>query len=213
MNRIVVISSRALIADALAEALAEQADVEVWRTTLAALADDDRQVDQQPTCAVIDLDDVVAERELVSAALERLGLTRRIGLFDIFTSHHARLAFDLSVTSLVPLTAPVEAVVAVVLGSSADHRPSSSVVVAAGASRDDLLRLSMLSSRELEVLGVLAAGATLRELAEQLSITPHTASSHKRRLFAKLGLQSHPQVAAFAARVGIDTTTVPAVSD
>jgi DNA-binding CsgD family transcriptional regulator len=44
----------------------------------------------------------------------------------------------------------------------------------------------------------------LKELAERLSITVHTASSHKRRVFAKLGLQSQTQVAAFAARAGID---------
>lgn len=210
MNRIALVSSRALIADALAESLAAAADVDVWLTTLDALAAGDRRAEQPSACVVIDLDDAVSQHEVAEAVLGRFERVRRVALFDTFTGHHARLAFDLGVTGLVALTAPIEAVLAMVLGSASGDRPSSSVTAAAGASRDDLLRLSTLSPRELEVLGVLATGVTLHELAAQLSITAHTASSHKRRVFAKLGLQSHTQVAAFAARVGIDAAARPA---
>ncbi len=209
MNRIAVVSSRALLADALAESLAALPEVDVWLTTLDALAAGDRRADQASTCVVIDLDDAVSQHETAEAVLGRFERARRVALFDTFTGHHARLAFDLGVTGLVALTAPVEAVVTAVLGSASGDRPSSSVTAAAGASRDDLLRLSTLSPRELEVLGVLATGAAVQDVAERLSITAHTASSHKRRVFAKLGVQSHTQVAAFAARVGIEAAARP----
>lgn len=207
MNRVAVVSSRVLIADALAESLATLPDVEVWLTTLDLLAVDDRHAVRACTCVVVDLDDAVSHHEAAVEMLGRFERARRVAVFDTFTGHHARLAFDLGVTGLVALSAPVEAVLAAVLGSSSGDRPTSSVTAAAGASRDDLRRLSTLSPRELEVLGVLAAGASVQELAHRLGITAHTASSHKRRVFAKLGLQSHTQVAAFAARVGIEAAS------
>ena len=213
MSRVAVVSSRALIADALADSLAAVPGVDVWLTSLDQLAAGDPRAEQPSSCVVIDLDDVVSQHEVAEAVLGRFHRVRRVAVFDTFTGHHARLAFELGVTGLAALTAPVEAVVATVLGSASGDRPRSSVTAAAGASRDDLLRLSTLSPRELEVLGVLAAGVTLQELADRLSITSHTASSHKRRVFAKLGLQSQTHVAAFAARVGIEAATRPVGSD
>jgi DNA-binding NarL/FixJ family response regulator len=209
VTRIAVVSSRSLIAHALAESLAAVPGVDVWLSTLEALGAGDRRVEQASTCVVIDLDDAVGHQAIAQTAMASFERVRRVAVFDTFTGHHARMAFDLGVTGLVALTAPVEAVVTAVLGSASGDRPSSSVTAAAGASRDDLLRLSTLSPRELEVLGVLATGAAVQDVAERLSITAHTASSHKRRVFAKLGVQSHTQVAAFAARVGIEAAARP----
>lgn len=201
-----MVSSRALIAHALAESLAAVPDVDVWLTTFEALGAGDRRAEHRSTCVVIDLDDAIGRPDIVQTAMASFERVRRVAVFDTFTGHHARLAFDLGVTGLVALTAPVDAVVAAVLGPVSGDRPSSVVTAAAGASRDDLLRLSTLSPRELEVLGLLGSGVSLHDLAERLAITPHTAASHKRRVFAKLGLQSQTQVAAFAARAGIDVS-------
>ena len=206
MTRIAVVSSRSLIAHALAESLAAVPGVDVWLSTLEALGAGDRRVEQASTCVVIDLDDAVGHQAIAQTAMASFERVRRVAVFDTFTGHHARMAFDLGVTGLVALTAPVDAVVAAVLGSASGDRPSSVVTAAAGASRDDLLRLSTLSPRELEVLTLLGAGTSLHDLAERLAITPHTASSHKRRVFAKLGIQSQTQAAVFAARAGIDVS-------
>ena len=204
MTRIAIVSSRALIACTLAESLAAQGGVDVWLTTLEALGAGDQGADQVSNCVVIDLDDAIGRQDAAQLAMASFERVRRVAFFDTFTGHHARLAFDLGVTGLVALTSSVDALVAAVLGPTSGDRPSSAVTAAAGASRDDLLRLSTLSPRELEVLGLLSSGVSLLDLAERLSITPHTAASHKRRVFAKLGLQSQTQVAAFAARAGIN---------
>ncbi|MEI6401965.1 MAG: LuxR C-terminal-related transcriptional regulator [Actinomycetota bacterium] len=206
MTRIAVVSSRALIAHALAESLAAVPGVEVWLSSLEALGAGDRRAEQASTCVVIDLDDAIGHQDIVQTAMVSFERVRRVAVFDTFTGHHARMAFDLGVTGLVALTAPVETVVAAVLGPASGDRPSSVVTAAAGASRDDLLRLSTLSPRELEVLALLGAGTSVHDLAERLAITPHTAASHKRRVFAKLGLQSQTQAAVFAARAGIDVS-------
>jgi len=60
-----------------------------------------------------------------------------------------------------------------------------------------------LSPREREVLALLAAGKTDREIAEALFISPHTASRHVHNLLAKLGLDSRTAAAAYAGRHGL----------
>jgi DNA-binding NarL/FixJ family response regulator len=44
-----------------------------------------------------------------------------------------------------------------------------------------------ITDRELEVLRLLAAGRSNKEIARQLEVSPNTVKSHVARLFAKLG--------------------------
>ena len=55
-----------------------------------------------------------------------------------------------------------------------------------------------LSRRELEVLRLVAAGRTNREIAASLVISEHTVARHVQNIFAKLGLSSRAAATAFA---------------
>jgi len=55
-----------------------------------------------------------------------------------------------------------------------------------------------LTPRELEVLRLVAAGHTNREIASQLVISEHTVARHVQNIFAKLGLSSRTAASAFA---------------
>jgi DNA-binding CsgD family transcriptional regulator len=55
-----------------------------------------------------------------------------------------------------------------------------------------------LSQRELEVLRLVAAGKSNREIASALVISEHTVARHLQNIFAKLGLSSRTAAAAFA---------------
>ncbi len=55
-----------------------------------------------------------------------------------------------------------------------------------------------LTSRELEVLRLVAAGHTNRAIASQLVISEHTVARHLQNIFAKLGLASRTAASAFA---------------
>jgi len=60
-----------------------------------------------------------------------------------------------------------------------------------------------LSARELEVLSLVAAGATNKEIAERLCISIHTVRSHMRKLLGKLQLANRREATSFARREGL----------
>ncbi|MFI8190508.1 AAA family ATPase [Streptomyces sp. NPDC085946] len=60
-----------------------------------------------------------------------------------------------------------------------------------------------LTSRERDVLRLVAAGRTNRQIAEELFISPKTASVHVSRILAKLGVSGRGEAAAVAHRRGL----------
>ena len=60
-----------------------------------------------------------------------------------------------------------------------------------------------LTSREIEVLPLLAAGLTNKAIAHTLSISEHTAKFHVGAILAKLGVSSRAEAVAEAARRGL----------
>jgi DNA-binding CsgD family transcriptional regulator len=59
--------------------------------------------------------------------------------------------------------------------------------------------LSILTERELQILGWLAEGHSNRQIAERLVISEHTVRAHLRNLMRKLGVNNRAQAAAVAA--------------
>ncbi len=55
-----------------------------------------------------------------------------------------------------------------------------------------------LSERELEVLRLVAAGKTNREIASALVLSQHTVARHVQNIFGKLGVSSRTAATAFA---------------
>jgi DNA-binding NarL/FixJ family response regulator len=73
-----------------------------------------------------------------------------------------------------------------------------------------LLIPSVLTKRELEVLGLLAEGLAQRDIAKRLTIREKTVGSHIERILSKLGVRSRAQAVALAFRedlVGVSTGT------
>ncbi len=63
--------------------------------------------------------------------------------------------------------------------------------------------LSKLSSRELEVLALVAQGHTNKEIAQLLFISDKTASAHISHILGKLAVRSRVEAAAYAHRLGL----------
>ena len=64
-----------------------------------------------------------------------------------------------------------------------------------------------LTAREHEVLALLAAGLSNREIATRLSISERTARTHVSSILDKLGLRSRTQAALYAIQQGLASAT------
>jgi DNA-binding CsgD family transcriptional regulator len=78
------------------------------------------------------------------------------------------------------------------------------VLAAAGhARRRKPVAPAGLTPREIEVLARVARGATLRDVGDQLGITPKTAGNHVERIYSKIGVSSRAGATMFAMQHGL----------
>jgi len=68
--------------------------------------------------------------------------------------------------------------------------------------RADATMVEALSERELEVLQVVAAGKSNKEIADRLSISVYTVQVHLRNIYGKLGVASRTEAVTVALRRG-----------
>ena len=83
--------------------------------------------------------------------------------------------------------------------------PDADGGVLAARPRNDL----DLTPRELEVLGLIAAGWSNQQIADALFISRKTASVHASHIFDKLGAANRVEAAAIARRLGLDDGATP----
>jgi DNA-binding NarL/FixJ family response regulator len=60
-----------------------------------------------------------------------------------------------------------------------------------------------LSAREREVLALMAGGATNREIADRLYLSPHTVKDHTSSLYRKLEVRNRTEAVQRAERLGL----------
>lgn len=66
-----------------------------------------------------------------------------------------------------------------------------------------LLKLQRLSAREREIVGLICEGLTTRDVANQLSLSEFTVSTHRRNILHKLELHNVAALAHFAREHGL----------
>ena len=71
--------------------------------------------------------------------------------------------------------------------------------------RGERVFIEALSTREQEVLEVLAQGASNQEIADVLVIAPNTVKRHVQAILAKLGVSNRTQAVARALQLGLHT--------
>jgi DNA-binding CsgD family transcriptional regulator len=80
---------------------------------------------------------------------------------------------------------------------------SDALVIAAHGSAANPGEHIELTPRELEVLALLAEGASNKAIARRLGISAHTAKYHVAQLLEKLDAVSRTDAVAHAARIGV----------
>lgn len=84
-----------------------------------------------------------------------------------------------------------------------DAQAVAAVFEAAGEEAPVLERPGGLTEREVEVLRLIARGATKKTVAEALFISPSTAHTHVVHIYEKLGLNTRAGVALYAMEHGL----------
>ncbi len=77
----------------------------------------------------------------------------------------------------------------------------------AGQVDDERVTAERLSTRERQVLALLALGHSSREIGLKLSVSPRTVDEYRARLKDRLGLARRPELVRFALRTGIIAET------
>ena len=113
-----------------------------------------------------------------------------------------RLAIDVADPAFADRIASVLADVEGLELVGKDDEPDALVVAALGAATELEANIA-LTARELEVLALLAEGASNKLIARRLGISAHTAKYHVASLLEKLDAVSRTDAVAHAARIGV----------
>ena len=93
-------------------------------------------------------------------------------------------------------------------GEQIEREVARSMFEQLGAATEPALRsqdapAAGLTARELEVVRLLATGATNRAIARQLEISEKTVATHVGHMFTKLGVESRAALTAYAYQHGL----------
>jgi DNA-binding NarL/FixJ family response regulator len=93
--------------------------------------------------------------------------------------------------------------VGVVLGGQTYLSPAIASTVVEALKQRDSSTLSLLSTREREVLQLLAEGRSAGEIAERLHLSPKTIHTHREHVMEKLRIRSLAGLVKYAIREGV----------
>jgi DNA-binding CsgD family transcriptional regulator len=121
---------------------------------------------------------------------------------DLSAPARLRIAIDVANSTLADRLAAALSHVEDLELVGRDSEADVIVVASEGAAREVQAEVQ-LTARELEVLALLAEGASNKLIARRLGISIHTAKYHVASLLEKLDAVSRTDVVASAARIGV----------
>jgi DNA-binding NarL/FixJ family response regulator len=211
--RVVLADDEALIRTAIDAVLRPAADIEVVGQAADGRAAVDLVRKHRPDVALLDIQMPVMDGLAALEEIRRLAPAVRVLVLTTFgeDAYVARALTGGAAGFLLKESAGDElayAIRAVVAGNAylspkvtrqvLDRLPSAAV-----RAEPDLVKVSLLSDRESEVLVLLAQGLSNAEIGRQLFVSEGTVKTHVYRVFAKLGCENRVQAAMLAQRAGL----------
>jgi DNA-binding NarL/FixJ family response regulator len=177
--------------------LQAEADIEVAGAAFGAVELVDLAAARQPHVIVLDLADDGTDACRIAAAVRlHAPSSRFVGLAaspDVWLDAAAAATFPHRVRGADGVGALLEAIRAAARAEPVD------VVLPSEDAPDSL------SPREVDVLGLVGAGCTTREISERLAISRKTVENHKQHIFSKLQVRNQAHAVAVAMRTGMIT--------
>jgi DNA-binding NarL/FixJ family response regulator len=207
MIRILIADDHEVVAEGLKQLIEAQSDMQV-----VAIVGDGREAVRQvgeldPDVVIMDL----SMPELNGADATRVILEqsagRKVIVLSMYADHeYVRRALQSGALGYVVKRSAAKDVVEAIRSVHAGERYISPMVadaVSADAPAGKEDRLARLSTREREVLQLLAEGRTGTEIAQRLSLSPKTVETYRARLVEKLGIRDVAGLVRFAIQRGI----------
>ena len=208
MISVLIADDHAVVAEGLKHLIEAQTDMRVL-----AIAADGREAvrlteEMRPDVVLMDL----SMPELNGADATRVILEqdpgRRVIVLSMYAEHeYVRRALKSGALGYVVKRSAAKDVVDAIRAMHAGQRYVSPLVEGAvgetGGRGDKDDRLARLSTREREVLQLLAEGRTGSEIAQRLSLSPKTVETYRARLVEKLGIRDVAGLVRFAIQRGI----------
>jgi two-component system NarL family response regulator len=154
--------------------------------------------DKKPDVAIIDLRmPVMSGIEVAAAIREQFPDSRMIALTTYEGDENVRRAFAAGVRAYLTKDVPHEELLRTIRAVHAGETCIPTALLNRPASQ--------LSTREIEVLELVVAGLSNKEIAYRLQIADTTAKNHVKNILAKLNVQDRTQAATAAIQRGIVT--------
>jgi len=202
--RVMLVDDHALVRSAVRSAL-EAPDIEVVAESASAEAAFDEALRSRPDVILLDVDmPGMTGLQFIREIQPRLPETKIVMLSASGEDRNVIEAMRRGAAGYLTKDLGPEALQRAVRGIRTGDLPMSRrmaartlrVFVEGGrAVAGDASPLSMLSSREIQVLSNLADGLTDREIAEALVISPRTVESHVSSILRKLGVRNRAEAA------------------
>ena len=212
--RVLIVDDHDLFRVGLASLLNAQPDIEVVAQASGGrmgvrLADELRPDVVLMDVRMPDLEGPEATREI----LERHPSARVVALTVVSDEADVAEVLQAGACGFLAKDSPINGVVLAVRAAAngvAWLSPRAAEVVLGAVRREgageesDSELIDDLSSRELEVLRLIARGMENADIARELGISPRTAKNHVSNILAKLGLPNRIQAAIYAVRRGVN---------
>ena len=208
MIRILIADDHEVVAEGLKHVIEAQADMEV-----VAIVGDGREAVRQtealkPDVVLMDLSMPELNGADATRVIHEQDPGRRIIVLSMYADReYVRRALKAGAVGYVVKRSAakdvVDAIRAVHLGQRYLSPLVADAVIDEGPRGDKDDRLARLSTREREVLQLLAEGRTGSEIAQRLSLSPKTVETYRARLVEKLGIRDVAGLVRFAIQRGI----------
>ena len=199
--RVLIADDHVTVREGLAAIVGRQPDMEVAAEAATGQAAVDLWRERRPDVTLMDLRMPVMDGAVAIAEIRRVDPSARIIVLTTFdTDNDISRAIRAGAKGYLLKDTEREELLDTIRRVHAGETcipPAVVAKLAAGMSSESL------TARELDVLRMLAAGRSNKEIALKLSITETTVKSHLRSIFTKLGVLSRTEAVTVATRRGL----------
>jgi len=204
--RVLIVDDHKMFAEGIARQLAAETDLHIVGCVFSAREGMRRAESTRPDVAIVDC--TLSDSDGCTA-IELLSVTPGIRVLMLTGPQDERMvvsAIDAGCSGFLTKHADTDELIAAVrqLAAGESYLPSrllSRLLPRLGTNHHDLGR--DLSSREREVLELLATGAPTTKIADELFVSVTTVRNHVQRILVKLGAHSKLEAVAIAVREGV----------